>query len=488
VFDGSSNTTLTDYNQSIDDNYIYTDTGVYDKSNFSQIATFSEPSYTISAVYNDDNYIYLGESDYSSNTYQVHVYSKSDYSQVTTLSLTDNIIGIVTGIDYVYVLDGLNSGHTTIFNKSDWSQNTTIEVTPTKGKSIDSDSSYVYVGDAVGNIGILEKSSLSLTASSPIQPGSNDIYALDVTNNYIYAGGDDYELYIIDKSDYSTIQTLTDFSNAIHDIDISANYIYAGGSSAQLFIYDLSDYSLFNTDIITPDTIDVIDTDSNYVYVASNEIGIYNNFINAPLKSKTSSNVLSLGTYDNTNLVQETWELDLTAPAWNKLSPSIQPSAREDHEFEDGLLFGGFDDTNYLNDTWQWDDTNTTWTQLSPFTTPPARANFAMTKADDGNWYIYGGENSNGVLNDLWKFDGSDWNEVNAETSLVGREGFAQADTTTYTGHAVFIDDEKLYLGSDNNYLYIFDKNNLSSETHFSDTSYSIKSVYVDNNYIYVGS
>ncbi|MBK8595219.1 MAG: hypothetical protein IPN83_06430 [Holophagales bacterium] len=97
------------------------------------------------------------------------------------------------------------------------------------------------------------------------------------------------------------------------------------------------------------------------------------------------------------------------------------------------MLFGGYGDTatspGRLNDLWQWDGTNWTWMSGSdsthqsgtygtkgvpePGNVPGARwRSVSWTDASGGLW-LFGGEgkaaSSFGYLNDLWKWDGSNW-------------------------------------------------------------------------------
>jgi hypothetical protein len=94
-------------------------------------------------------------------------------------------------------------------------------------------------------------------------------------------------------------------------------------------------------------------------------------------------------------------------------------------------LFGGFgyseSSSGYLNDLWRFDGTHWTWISGSkdknqpghygikgdPFNTPGGRY-LGITWIDSSNnLYLFGGygydEKSYGYLNDLWKFDGSEW-------------------------------------------------------------------------------
>lgn len=97
-------------------------------------------------------------------------------------------------------------------------------------------------------------------------------------------------------------------------------------------------------------------------------------------------------------------------------------------------LFGGLGyDTNgtwsYLNDLWKWDGTNWTWMSGSNLTgqygsygtkgvsassNTPGSRRYAVSLVDrNGSFWLFGGDGQaksvSGYLNDLWKWDGTNW-------------------------------------------------------------------------------
>lgn len=99
---------------------------------------------------------------------------------------------------------------------------------------------------------------------------------------------------------------------------------------------------------------------------------------------------------------------------WIEITPTTKPSARSygalayDGVSDSVILFGGLDSASTrLNDTLAWD--GTTWSTLSPTTVPTARDG-QVGATVDSTPYMFGGEDSGGLLDDLYKFDGSDWN------------------------------------------------------------------------------
>lgn len=131
------------------------------------------------------------------------------------------------------------------------------------------------------------------------------------------------------------------------------------------------------------------------------------------------------------------------------------PGGREDPVFwkgSDGKLFlfggGGFDSQDgagWLNDLWQWDGVNWTWLSgsdindhngdygvlnvASPSNVPGGRLGASSWIDTNGNAYVFGGYGrtpTSGTrrLNDLWKWDGSNWTWINgSKTSITGVYG-----------------------------------------------------------------
>jgi hypothetical protein len=124
------------------------------------------------------------------------------------------------------------------------------------------------------------------------------------------------------------------------------------------------------------------------------------------------------------------------------------------------MLFGGsgFDSVNagadYLNDLWKFDGTNWTWVSgsdvcgqygsygikgvVNPANIPGGRESSLRWVDGSGNVYIFGGNGdayysgstNQGSLNDLWKFNGSQWTWVSGssnlnETGVYGIKGVA---------------------------------------------------------------
>src|SRR5258706_4120087 len=139
-------------------------------------------------------------------------------------------------------------------------------------------------------------------------------------------------------------------------------------------------------------------------------------------------------------------------------SPSNVPGARLDavtwtDKNGNLWLFGGavFNFTEFLNDLWKYDGNNWTWVSgadttgqagvygtqgtASPSNVPGARFQSASWIDSNGNLWLFGGVtgNSQGVrflLNDLWKYDGSNWTWVggantSGQAGVYGTQGTA---------------------------------------------------------------
>lgn len=92
------------------------------------------------------------------------------------------------------------------------------------------------------------------------------------------------------------------------------------------------------------------------------------------------------------------------------------------------ILIDGFPDSNPLLPSLTWDWNGTTWTQLSPATSPPPRSSGSLAyDPADSSLVLFGGDGSDGYLQDTWTWDGSTWSEQSPATSPPAREDAAMA-------------------------------------------------------------
>lgn len=130
--------------------------------------------------------------------------------------------------------------------------------------------------------------------------------------------------------------------------------------------------------------------------------------------------VVMFGGYDDTSLLNDTWEYDGTN--WTRVTTTTAPAARVgaalayDPVRQVTVLFGGaFSTTGFppgSADTWTWN--GTTWTQLTPASAPNARYNAGLTWASDRQRLVlHGGENNGTGTNyggfETWEWDGTTW-------------------------------------------------------------------------------
>lgn len=88
------------------------------------------------------------------------------------------------------------------------------------------------------------------------------------------------------------------------------------------------------------------------------------------------------------------------------------------------ILFGGqSNEEPFLADTWAFDPEGRRWLKV-PTEGPSARNLYAAASSKDA-MYVFGGRGRGGALNDLWRFDGVNWNLMNAEGAPSPRHGSA---------------------------------------------------------------
>lgn len=149
----------------------------------------------------------------------------------------------------------------------------------------------------------------------------------------------------------------------------------------------------------------------------------------------------------------------------------------------DVYIFGGSGratsgSNTILNDLWKWDGTNWTWlsgtdvvnavpdygTQGVPVSSnvPGPRTN-AITWAENGNFYLFGGtgrdsQSNFGALNDLWKWDGTNWTWVDGNNTvgnagIYGTQGVGASGNIPGARHSM-----SGWMGSDGHF-YLFGGN-----------------------------
>jgi uncharacterized protein (TIGR03437 family) len=117
-----------------------------------------------------------------------------------------------------------------------------------------------------------------------------------------------------------------------------------------------------------------------------------------------------------------------TTGNWTQLLPSTIPPPRQaagmayDSARAQIVMFGGSNSQSLLNDTWVWNGTN--WAQKLPIPSPNPRSSPAMAYDPvHGQVVLFGGSASNPVgttsvsLNDTWTWNGTQWSAQSPATS-----------------------------------------------------------------------
>jgi hypothetical protein len=98
-----------------------------------------------------------------------------------------------------------------------------------------------------------------------------------------------------------------------------------------------------------------------------------------------------------------------------------------DSAHSQAVLFGGQGSNGAINDTWVWD--GLTWTKKTPVTNPPGLIDYRMEyDATRGQIVLVGSDNfANGQLLQTWVWDGTNWAKKSPTSSPSTRESFSMA-------------------------------------------------------------
>jgi len=117
----------------------------------------------------------------------------------------------------------------------------------------------------------------------------------------------------------------------------------------------------------------------------------------------------------------------LAQGAWLQQQPNNSPPARSMGAMAAMLqqnktvLFGGETSNGNLNDTWSWDGSN--WTQLNPTTSPQILGGSGVTyDAIRDRIVLFSGWNGGQYVPQTWEFDGVNWTQPPAATQPGGRD------------------------------------------------------------------
>ena len=124
----------------------------------------------------------------------------------------------------------------------------------------------------------------------------------------------------------------------------------------------------------------------------------------------------------------DTRAYDITTSAWIDLTPSgTNPEVRCLHTASYDVLrhrmiiYAG-QHSGPLDDIWAFDLTSKTWANLTPASRPSGRI-FPSSIYANGRIIVFGGQTSNGSVNELWSFNPADttWTMMNASGTIPGR-------------------------------------------------------------------
>ena len=132
---------------------------------------------------------------------------------------------------------------------------------------------------------------------------------------------------------------------------------------------------------------------------------------------------------------QVSLDLDLPA-AWQPVAasgPDPRHSARMvyDSTRDQVLLFGGNGPNGLLNDLERWDGTQ--WQPIASATSPPGRGGFGLAYDSARHVVVlFGGTTANGPANDTWEWDGTNWTQKMASGSGANQPWAVQATVMAY--------------------------------------------------------
>ncbi len=195
-----------------------------------------------------------------------------------------------------------------------------------------------------------------------------------------------------------------------------------GGQSGNQFFNDVWEYKS------PPNAWEQIATTGNGPAPrAGASLGIETN----PLREPYHNLLFVTHGYSDRAYFNDTFVLDLATRTWREISPANRPSKRKGQagtfDAREGqlFLFGGQDVTgNLLGDLWKLDPAQRTWTKIAPRGVQPSpRSGASLTYDYKGRLWLFGGETSNGVTNELWIYDiaSQQWSLIDAGNKPLAR-------------------------------------------------------------------
>ena len=146
----------------------------------------------------------------------------------------------------------------------------------------------------------------------------------------------------------------------------------------------------------------------NNTWWHSSGLGPDRRFDHSMTYDSINNRVVLFGGSNESQLFSDTWIFNFQNYSWNQIITNPTPSARKNHSmaFDPSsgsvLLFGGEGDTDRFDDTWVFDVSTQVWQKMSPSMSPSARFGHSITvDGSKGKAVLYGGDD--GIPGEIWK-------------------------------------------------------------------------------------
>ncbi|MFC1801490.1 right-handed parallel beta-helix repeat-containing protein [Nanoarchaeota archaeon] len=194
---------------------------------------------------------------------------------------TDYVQSVYADSDFIYAAtdNKVGSGGESlvhIWNKTDLSQVTTLSTAGSGLKTVFADSLYIYAGGSDGEIYIWNRTDLTTPFANvfnrSLSGGSAYPSAIVTDNRYIYAGTDDNYVYVLNKTHptFASVINLTNASSKIRALAVDSNFLYTlPHRDCVVFVYNTTDFT--STSLPLPSNCDYakdISVDNNSYFYA----------------------------------------------------------------------------------------------------------------------------------------------------------------------------------------------------------------------------
>ncbi len=323
-----------------EENYIYYsfdnsgNVRVVKQSDFSTVATMTEPGFQVWGITSNDDYIFASDTSFNA----VFVYDKETYLLVETLDdMTNNARAVAVDSFFVYV--GSWDYKTYVYRLSDFELVETLDDSTNRINAVFADLAYLYVAGDDKNVYVYSRPDFDLVATLDAPTKTiNRLYA-DSVNLYV-SNDDDVLVY-----DVSTLQlktTLTDPTASLYAIDGNDNFVFVGDFASDIYVYSKETHLLVETiEDVNSWIWDFAIDDSNNLYVIAGDYKIY---------------IFDLDDYSLTYTSSARGSANTLAVAvsnpYKKSFGPVAPPEWEPPEWEEGEPTAGIFTPHYSADTW----------------------------------------------------------------------------------------------------------------------------------------